>query len=104
MNSRNDKENYLLSLARDNVQLLLNEIWQLPTERVEECIVAKLPAPAFVLPRQRKCPVAKPLTKWEKFAKEKGIQKKKKDKKVFDTELDVSFLFYLFFLPMAKKS
>lgn len=30
------------------------------------------------------------MTKWEKFAKEKGIQKKKKDKKVFDETLDVS--------------
>lgn len=65
-------------------------MWELPTERVEECVVAKLPAPVFVLPRSRKCPTAKPLTKWEKFAKEKGIKKVKKDKKVFDQELNVS--------------
>lgn len=81
-------------LTRDNVQLLVNDIWELPTERVEECVVAKLPKPAYVLPRTRKCPVAKPLTKWEKFAQEKGIKKVKKDKKVFDTELDVSYSFY----------
>lgn len=80
-------------LIRDNLQLLVNEIWELPTERVEECVVAKLPAPVFVLPRTRKCPVAKPLTKWEKFAKEKGIKKVKKDKKVFDAELAVSVYF-----------
>lgn len=68
----------------------MNSLWELPTERVEECIVAKLPPPSFVLPRQRKCPVPRPLTKWEKFAQEKGIKKTKKDAKVFDEELDVS--------------
>lgn len=87
---RNAKEEYLAELTRDNVQLIVNELWQQPTERVEECIVARLPAPSFVLPRSRKCPVPKPLTKWEQFALDKGIQKTKKDKKVFDDELDVS--------------
>lgn len=77
-------------MTRDNVQLLINEIWELPTERVDECIVAKLPAPTTVLPRIRKVPGPRALTKWEKFAKEKGIKKKKKDKKKFDEVLDVS--------------
>lgn len=82
--------------------MLVNSLWEQPTERVEECIVAKLPAPTFVLPRVRKCPVPKPLTKWEKFAQEKGIRKVKKDKKVFDADLEVSAylfvrgVFYLF--------
>lgn len=62
----------------------------MPTERVEESIVAKLPKPTTILPRIRKVPGPKPLTKWEKFAKEKGIKKKKRDKKVYDKELDVS--------------
>lgn len=61
----------------------------MPTERVEESIVAKLPKPAITLPRAKKCPTEKPLTKWEKFAKEKGIKKVKKDKKSFDAELNV---------------
>lgn len=77
-------------MTRDNIQLLVNELWEIPTERVEECIVAKLPTPSFVLPRSKKCPIVKPPTKWEKYAMEKGIKKTKKDKKVFDTELDVS--------------
>lgn len=89
---RNSKDQYLADLTRDNVQLIVNELWKQPTERVEECIVARLPAPSFVLPRSRKCPVAKPLTKWEQFALEKGIQKTKKDKKVFDEDLDVRYL------------
>lgn len=96
LNSRENREEYLLDLTRDNVQLIVNNLWDLPTERVEECIVAKLPPPTFVLPRTRKCPVARPLTKWEKFAQEKGIKKIKKDKKVFDEDLDVSRLLVQF--------
>lgn len=86
--NREDRENYLLNLTRDNTQLLINAIWQLPTERVDECIVAKLPTPTTVLPRLHKVPGPRPLTKWEKFAKEKGITKKKKEKKVYDAVLD----------------
>lgn len=92
LNYREDRETYLLKLTRDNTQLLINDIWQLPTERVDECIVAKLPPPTTILPRLRKVPGPKPLTKWEKFAKEKGLTKKKKDKKVYDEVLDVRCL------------
>jgi len=84
----NDKDSYLCSLTRDNTQLLINCIWDLPTERVEECIVAKLPTPTVTLPRLRKPPGQKQLTKWQKFALDKGIQKKKKAKKQFDEVLD----------------
>lgn len=87
---RTNTEQYLLDLTRDNVQLLINEIWELPTERVEEQVVAKLPAPKLPLPRSRKLPEPKALTKWEQFAKEKGIKKRVKDKKVYDDVLDVS--------------
>ncbi|XP_024887842.1 ribosome biogenesis regulatory protein homolog [Temnothorax curvispinosus] len=73
-------ETYLRNLTRDNVQLLINEIWQLPVERVDEAIVATLPKPEYVLPRSRVIPKPKPLTKWQQFAKEKGIQTKKKGK------------------------
>lgn len=92
---RKDKDQYLSDLTRENVQLIVNALWEQPTERVEECIVAKLPAPSFVLPRSRKCPVPRALTKWEQFALEKGIKKTKKDKKVFDQELDVCITFDL---------
>uniref|UniRef100_A0A1A9WFD9 Ribosome biogenesis regulatory protein n=1 Tax=Glossina brevipalpis TaxID=37001 RepID=A0A1A9WFD9_9MUSC len=85
---KESRATYLLNLTRDNTQLLMNEIWKLPTERMDECIVAKLPQPVTILPRLRKVPGPKPLTKWEKFAKEKGLIKKKKDKKVYDEMLD----------------
>lgn len=89
--SRSDKSDYLKDLTRDNVQLIVSDLWEQPTERVEESIVAKLPPPSFVLPRMRKCPVPRPLTKWEKYAQEKGIKKTKKAKKVFDEVLDVNY-------------
>ena len=77
-------EEKLKSRARDNTQLLYNEIWTLPTERVEEAIVVVLPPPSTVIPREKPIPKPKPLTKWERYAKEKGIEKKKQPKKVWD--------------------
>ena len=75
----------LLSLARDNTQLLLNAIFDLETERVEDAVTAKFPPPTFVLPREKPVPKPKAMTKWEKYAKEKGIEKKKKkDRLVWD--------------------
>nr|CBN81938.1 Ribosome biogenesis regulatory protein homolog [Dicentrarchus labrax] len=78
------KEDFLRSLARDNTQLLINQIWKQPTERVEEAIVVKLPESATPLPREKPPPKPKPPTKWEEFAKLKGIQKKKKTNLVWD--------------------
>lgn len=78
------KDDFLRSLARDNTQLLVNEIWKLPTERIEEVIVAKLPEPVTPLPREKPPPKPRPPTKWEQFAKLKGIQKKKKTNLVWD--------------------
>merc|ERR1719264_1980201 len=76
---------FLLSLARDNTQLLLNSIWDLETERVEDAVTAKFPPPSTVLPREKPVPKPKAPTKWEKYAKEKGIdKKKKKDRLVWD--------------------
>jgi regulator of ribosome biosynthesis len=63
---------YLLSLARDNTQLLINSIWQLETERVEDAVIAKFPPPTYKLPREKPAPKPKAMTKWEKYAKDKG--------------------------------
>lgn len=85
---KKDQEQYVLNLTRDNTQLLINSVWELPTERDEEAVVAKMPAPRTILPRARKLPVPKPLTKWEQIAKAKGIKKRVRDKKVYDEVLD----------------
>lgn len=96
-------EDYLLSLTRDNVQLLVNQLWELPTERVEEAIVVKLPKPTYILPRSKRVPKPKPLTKWQKFALEKGIKKKKKSKLSWDDQLQKWVPLYGFQRAAAEK-
>lgn len=87
---RTGKDKYLKDLARDNTQILLNSIWELPTEKVENNIVAKLPKSKFILPREKPAPKPKPLTKWQTFAKEKGIKTTKKSRITWDEVLNVS--------------
>lgn len=48
--------------------------------------VLLLPTETTSMPRFKKVPEPKPETKWEKFAREKGIQKKKKDRMVFNED------------------
>jgi regulator of ribosome biosynthesis len=69
---RSTREAFLQELARENTQLLINSIWGLPTERVEDVVVAKFPPPTFTLPREKPVPKPREPTKWEKYAKEKG--------------------------------
>ncbi|CAH0398028.1 unnamed protein product [Chilo suppressalis] len=97
------KDTYLQSLSRDNTQLLLNKIWELPTERIEEAIVVRLPPPTTILPRAKPVPKPKPLTKWQEFAKEKGITKKKKDKSQWDEQLQKWVPLYGFRKAAAEK-
>ena len=81
-----DLETYLQSNARDGVQALLNALFALPSTPSPDGPVAKLPPPVTQLPRAKPLPKPKPLTKWEKFAKEKGISHRKKEKSVWDEE------------------
>ena len=84
---KKEKDVYLQACARDNAQLLVNQIFNLPVQRDEVVgAVVELPTPETPIPREKHVPEAKPLTKWEKFAKEKGIKKKKKDRKVYNEE------------------
>jgi len=45
-----------------------------------------LPPPVYQLPRAKLLPKPKPPTKWESFAAAKGIQKKVREKKIWDEE------------------
>lgn len=100
---RGNTNDYLLNLTRENVQLLLNKVWDLPTERVEEAIVVRLPRSTYVLPRAKPVPKPRPLTKWEQFAKLKGIQKKKKPKLSWDEQLKKWVPLYGFKRALADK-
>ncbi|GAA6001968.1 hypothetical protein JCM10207_003016 [Rhodosporidiobolus poonsookiae] len=82
-----EKEQSLLSNARDGIQLLVNEIWSQPTRIVDDGVVADLPAIATGLPREKPLPRQAPMTKWQAFANAKGIAPKpKKDKLIYDEE------------------
>nr|CAG4637311.1 EOG090X0CBY [Ceriodaphnia reticulata] len=96
---RADKEAFLTNLSRDNVQLLINKIFQLPTLKVDNEVVIKLPAATTRLPRAKPAPKEKQLTKWEKYAKEKGITKRKKSKATWDEELQACHTLKLKWVP-----
>ncbi|KZT71506.1 RRS1-domain-containing protein [Daedalea quercina L-15889] len=81
-----DVEGYLKATARDGVQTLVSALFSLPTTSSADGPLAQLPPPITQLPRAKPLPKPKPPTKWEQFAKAKGIQKKRKDKKVWDEE------------------
>jgi len=81
-----NKEEYLTATARDGVQVLLTTLFSLPINPSPDGPLGVLPPPVLQLPRSKPLPKPKPPTKWERFAAAKGIQHKKRDKKVWDEE------------------
>lgn len=81
---KENREDYIRQTMRDNMQLLANALWQVPIERHDTAVVAKLPEPKTIVPREKPLPKPKPLTKWQEFAQKKGIVKRKKSKFVWD--------------------
>ncbi|KAI0920970.1 hypothetical protein AcW1_004898 [Taiwanofungus camphoratus] len=81
-----NRENYLLSTARDGVQMLVAMLFSLPTTPSPDGPLVQLPPPTIQLPRSKPLPTPKPPTKWEKFANAKGIQKKRRDRAEWDEE------------------
>lgn len=91
-----DKEAYLKLVARDNVQLLINQVLLLPVKTTTDnaglltgqqlqMTLVQLPDPTTQLPREKPLPKPKAPTKWEQFAARKGIKSKGKDgKMVYD--------------------
>jgi len=83
-------EDVLLNKAIGGTKQLLKELWKCDSERVEGgFVMAKLPSrgksDGYVLPRSLPPPPQKQLTKWEKFALERGISpKSKRSRKQFD--------------------
>lgn len=83
--NREERESYLESLTRDNAQLLFNGLYSLPQEDSDEMgRIVTLPKASTVIPREKPVPTDKPLTRWEKFAKTKGIKKEKRSSKVYE--------------------
>ncbi|KAK6462823.1 ribosomal biogenesis regulatory protein [Scheffersomyces coipomensis] len=97
LNNDNEREEYLTSVTRDNVQLLINQILSLPVKTTTDSQVTstgqnstmtliQLPEPTTLLPREKSVPKAKAPTKWEQFAARKGIKAKAKDGKLIYDE------------------
>ncbi|XP_063716175.1 ribosome biogenesis regulatory protein homolog [Symsagittifera roscoffensis] len=84
--SESKRNDLLKSVARDCTQVIVNKLWQCPTKVDYDSVVALLPAPTFPIPREKPVPKSRPPTKWEEFAKKKGIQKKERNSKVWDPE------------------
>ena len=79
------KHQDLVNFSRDNVQLLLNRVFALPKVTSKEGTMVILPLERYItLPRALPLPKPKVATRWEKFAKEKGIVKKKRSRMVWD--------------------
>lgn len=66
------------------VQAVADSLFNLPSTEDRDGPIVQLPPPTTRLPREKPLPKPKPPTKWELFAKKKGIKNHKKDKRVFD--------------------
>jgi len=86
----NPTNDMLASTARDCAQSLINQLLTTCpiTSHRETGVLMTLPPPTTLLPREKPLPAEKQATKWEKFAKKKGIKDKKRGegKMVFDEE------------------
>ncbi|KAJ5683029.1 hypothetical protein N7462_006194 [Penicillium macrosclerotiorum] len=67
----------LKATARDGAQCLLNQLLTTCTitSSAQNGVLLNLPAPQTALPRHKPLPTPKPPTKWELFARKKGIGK-----------------------------
>ncbi|EEB07551.1 ribosome biogenesis protein Rrs1 [Schizosaccharomyces japonicus yFS275] len=80
--SKGIKEEQLRALARDNAQVLINQMFSLPTESTKDGLLLLLPDGTTPLPRAKPLPKPKPETRWQKFARIKGIAPKKREGKL----------------------
>ncbi|KAI9352623.1 ribosome biogenesis regulatory protein-domain-containing protein [Obelidium mucronatum] len=78
----------LLEKTTGALQQLFDVVFALPVTATDNNgVLASLPTPTSKLPRALPVPTSDQLTtRWEKFAKEKGIKKTKKTRRVFDEE------------------
>lgn len=75
-----------LAAASKVTQALIAKLFALPSEAADVGRVAQLPAPTTALPRAKALPKPREPTKWEKFAAQKGITKRKRSREVWDED------------------
>jgi hypothetical protein len=80
-----DPETWLGDCARDCTQLLFNRLWStLDMQAGGSKATIALPPPTTPIPREKPLPKPPAPTRWEKFAAQKGIVKKKRDRMTYD--------------------
>ncbi|XP_038878625.1 ribosome biogenesis regulatory protein homolog isoform X2 [Benincasa hispida] len=84
--SREELVNECLQKGTELVQAIANELFFLPSTEDKDGPLVELPPPKTRLPRGKHLPKPKPPTKWELFAKKKGINIIKRGKNVFDKQ------------------
>ncbi|WOL09214.1 ribosome biogenesis regulatory protein [Canna indica] len=84
--SREELTKACLERGTELVQAIANSLFALPSTDDPDGPIVRLPQPTTKLPREKHLPKPKPPTKWELFAKMKGIKQHKKDKRVFDEQ------------------
>jgi len=83
---KKNREAFIQSHTRAAMQLLFQKLDQLPREEDKQGVYLTLPACSISIPREKPLPKPKPPTRWEKFAEQKGIQKRKRGRMVFDED------------------
>ncbi|CCJ30572.1 unnamed protein product [Pneumocystis jirovecii] len=74
----NNKEEYIMSLSKTNIEILVNKIFSLSKITTLDGFFIELPEPITTLPREKSIQKSKPETKWKKFARIKRIKPKNK--------------------------
>jgi regulator of ribosome biosynthesis len=81
------KEEDLLEQTLNSTTQVIYSLLKLPTVKVGETLEIELPDyDQGKYPRSRKLPTVKPMTKWESFAKKKGISGKKSSLSNYDDQ------------------
>ncbi|CAN8099380.1 unnamed protein product [Discula destructiva] len=78
-----ERESALAAVARDGAQSLINQLLTTCalTATKTDGVLLSLPPAHTPLPREKPLPTPKPPTKWEQFAKRKGIKPKTKEQR-----------------------
>lgn len=84
--SREELRNECLQKATELAQAVADALFALPATVGRDGPSVRLPPPVHRLPREKHLPRPKPPTKWEQFAKSKGIVKHKKNKREWDEQ------------------
>ncbi|KAF6982268.1 hypothetical protein CFC21_000683 [Triticum aestivum] len=84
--SRAELREECLRKATELAQAVANALFSLPATEGRDGPLVRLPPPTNRLPREKHLPRPKPPTKWEQFAKSKGIIKHKKNKRAWDEQ------------------